>query len=111
MNIIDVAVFYHYNPCYKRSIAEQLFLNVVNGLNGEFNKQLFSRNVKRTERDADLSQIQTEFTKLFAALGRRLKFTFGDINIVRIPVEGKPYCTYSAIVENIKPKEKENDCV
>lgn len=107
MKIADVAKYYMENPFTERTVAEKLFLNVVNGMNGNYQHDIITRCVKQPriakETTAD---IEETLSALFFEAG----IGFDRITVlVTKPTETNNYHSYSAVVENTgKIKERNN---
>lgn len=104
-NIQNVAVYYMRHPLTDRSLAEQLFLALMNGANGCKEHRTLARNVKRPAPDKSLDVIDKELHELLTEAGEQIGFTFDNVSVyMTVPTEANNYYSYKAVVSNMKAK-------
>jgi hypothetical protein len=105
MTINDVAAYYMQHPMTERSLAEQLFLALMNGANGCKEHKTLARNVKRPVPDKSLDVVDKELHELLTEAGEHIGFTFENVSVyVTVPTEANNYYSYKAVVSNMKNK-------
>ena len=98
MKIADVARYYMENPFTERTVAEKLFLNVVNGMNGKYQHDIITRCVKQPRESKETTaDIEETLSALFFDAG--IKFDRITVLLTK-PTETNKYYSYSAVVEN-----------